>query len=149
MPPFWVLLLLTGFAGGVFGIGSFTFIFARGYSYLSDDPRACANCHVMQQVYDGWSRGSHHSVAVCNDCHTPHDPLGHYAIKALNGWKHSQAFTTGGFPEPIQIGDLDRGIAQQNCLRCHGDMTDMISHRQSTEPTDCLKCHSDVGHGGE
>lgn len=147
MPPFWLLLLFTGMAGGVFGLGSFTFLFARGYSYLSDDPRACANCHVMQEVFDGWNHGSHKAVATCNDCHTPHDPLGHYAIKALDGWKHSEAFTTGDYPETIRITDFDRGIAQENCLRCHGEMTALISHRQAQEPTDCLRCHADVGHG--
>ena len=134
-------------AGGMFGLSSFTFIYAKGYSYLSDDPRACVNCHVMQEVYDAWNHGSHKAVATCNDCHTPHDPLRHYMIKALDGWKHSEAFTTGDIPEPIRITELDRGIAQQNCLRCHGEMTAMISHPQSAEPNDCLRCHSDVGHG--
>lgn len=147
VPPFWVLILLTGMAGGVFGLGSFTFIFARGYSYLSDDPRACANCHVMQEVFDGWNHGSHKAVAVCNDCHTPHDLLGHYLVKGLNGWRHSEAFTTGDFAEPIRITDSDRAVAWQNCLRCHGELTAMISHSQSPDPTDCLRCHADVGHG--
>jgi nitrate/TMAO reductase-like tetraheme cytochrome c subunit len=55
-------------AGLLLGIGSFTFIYARGASYLTNDPKACADCHVMQEQFDGWQRSSHRSVAVCNDC---------------------------------------------------------------------------------
>ena len=54
------------------GIGGYTFIYAKGGSYLVDDPAACANCHVMQEQYDGWLQSSHRAVAGCNDCHTPH-----------------------------------------------------------------------------
>ena len=34
------------------GIGAFTFVYAKGFSYLSSDPRACVNCHVMNEQYD-------------------------------------------------------------------------------------------------
>ena len=61
--------------GVFFGSGMFTFITARGYSYMSDDPAVCVNCHVMRDQYDGWRHGSHHAVASCNDCHIPHDNL--------------------------------------------------------------------------
>ena len=50
----------------------YTFAYARGWAYMTDDPRACANCHVMNEQYDGWIKSSHRSVAVCNDCHVPH-----------------------------------------------------------------------------
>src|SRR5512141_451430 len=90
--PVWIWLALAGMAGGVAGLGGFTFSYANGLSYLSNDPRACVNCHVMRDVYDGWSHGSHKAVAVCNDCHTPHDIIGKYAVKALNGFRHSAAF---------------------------------------------------------
>ena len=55
--------------GLLLGIGGFTFIYARGASYLTNDPGACANCHVMQDHFDAWQRSSHRAVAVCNDCH--------------------------------------------------------------------------------
>ena len=57
--------------GAALGLGSYTFVYARGWSYMTDDPRACANCHVMNEQYDGWIKSSHRSVAVCNDCHVP------------------------------------------------------------------------------
>ena len=34
--------------------GAFTFVYAKGLSYLTPDPRACLNCHVMYSQYDGW-----------------------------------------------------------------------------------------------
>ena len=36
------------------GIGAFTFVYAKGFSYLSTDPRACVNCHVMREHPDGF-----------------------------------------------------------------------------------------------
>ncbi len=36
-------------------MGVFTFTYAEGFSCLSDDPRACANCHVMREVFSGAS----------------------------------------------------------------------------------------------
>jgi cytochrome c nitrite reductase small subunit len=146
--PFWALLLLFGLAGGIIGLGGFTFAFAQGQSYLTDNPKACANCHVMWEFYDGWNRGSHKHVATCNDCHTPHDSIiSKYAVKALNGFRHSYAFTTGNIPEPIRIVPFDRAITEHACLTCHGDMTIAISHQNDPDPTDCLRCHAGVGHG--
>ena len=74
------------------GLGIYTFLYANGLSYVSNDPVVCANCHVMQPYYSGWVKNSHHTVAVCNDCHTPHDFIGKYITKASNGFHHSMAF---------------------------------------------------------
>jgi cytochrome c nitrite reductase small subunit len=134
-------------AGGIAGLGGFTFTYARGDSYLTDDPAACANCHIMREYYDGWSRGSHRNVAVCNDCHTPHTFPDKYFIKALNGFNHSRAFTLGNFHEPIRITPLNRDVTQHACLDCHGEFVSTIAHEESSSPTDCLTCHQGVGHG--
>ena len=67
--------------GAALGLGSYTFAYARGWAYMTDDPRACANCHVMNEQYDGWIKSSHRSVAVCNDCHVPHSLVAKYATK--------------------------------------------------------------------
>src|SRR5688572_18049051 len=89
-----VVLATTVTLGVASGLGGFTFIYAQGASYLTDDPAACANCHVMREQYDAWSRSSHRAVAVCNDCHTPTGFIRKYAAKASNGYHHSLAFTT-------------------------------------------------------
>lgn len=144
--PFPIMLILAGMLGCIVGLGSFTFVYARGYSYLTDDPNACANCHVMRDVFTAWTRGSHRNVATCNDCHTAHDNLvSKYISKAINGVNHSIAFTTGNFHEPIRAGRFNRDIARENCMHCHAAVTSQMSH-VGGEATDCLACHSRVGH---
>jgi cytochrome c nitrite reductase small subunit len=146
--PIWVWIALAGLVGAIVGLGVFTFAYAQGPSYLTNDPEACANCHIMREYYDGWNRSSHKAVAVCNDCHTPHDNIvAKYAVKGLNGFRHSFAFTTGWFEEPLRITPLNRSVTQHACLSCHEDLVSSISHPASREPTDCLTCHAGVGHG--
>ena len=53
--------------GMVTAVGGYTFIYAKGYSYLTNDPAACANCHVMEDHYRAWMKSSHRAVAACND----------------------------------------------------------------------------------
>jgi cytochrome c nitrite reductase small subunit len=140
-------LILAVAVGGIVGVGGYTFIYAEGGSYVTNNPAACANCHVMQSHYDAWIKSSHRNVATCNDCHTPHDPLRKYATKALNGFNHSLAFTTGQFHEPIQISDRNRAIAENACRHCHADMVQMIDrHGEGESALDCIRCHADVGH---
>ena len=43
-----VIIAVAVLLGVVVGLGTYTFVYAKGYSYLSNDPAACANCHVMQ-----------------------------------------------------------------------------------------------------
>ena len=140
--------VVVGVAAGIFfGVGGYTFIYARGASYLTNDPAACANCHVMNEQYDGWRKGSHRAVAVCNDCHAPHDTAGKYFTKALNGWNHSFAFTTGRFPEPIRITPRNRAITETSCMHCHAALTHAMAPSIDREPPrDCLRCHGRAGH---
>ncbi len=52
--------------GAAAGLGSYTFVSAKGASYFANDPNACANCHIMQDHVNGWYNSSHHSVATRN-----------------------------------------------------------------------------------
>lgn len=135
------------YLGAVAGLGLYTFVYAKGYSYLTNDPRACVNCHVMNEQYDGWVKAPHRNVATCNDCHTPHHLAGKYATKARNGFWHSYYFTTQTFKEPIEITPVARRIAMDNCRRCHADIVDAVdgAHRKEKR-LDCLRCHEGVGH---
>jgi cytochrome c nitrite reductase small subunit len=130
--------------GVLAGVGGYTFVYAKGSSYLGSDPRACANCHVMNEQYAGWTRSSHHAVAGCNDCHAPHDFVGKWSTKAINGFNHSFAFTSGRFPEPIRIGGRNREITQGACRSCHAEIVAAIDHGPAR--IDCLSCHASVGH---
>ncbi|MBI4178872.1 cytochrome c nitrite reductase small subunit [bacterium] len=143
-----VLMIFLGvLAGATAGIGGYTFVYAKGYSYLTDNPAACANCHVMRDHLDGWIKSSHRSAAVCNDCHTPAGFAGKYAVKASNGFWHSFAFTTGRFHEPIRIKERNRRVLEESCRRCHADIVEALDgpHR-GTEHILCVKCHAGVGH---
>jgi len=139
-----VIALLFGIAGG---LGAFTFGYGDGTAYMSNDPNACINCHVMQDHFDSWVNSSHEKVAVCNDCHLPPDPIGKWVTKADNGFFHSLAFTTGDFHEPIQIKPRNRRVTQRACLHCHSDFVD---HMRPAQPggdmLNCIHCHQSVGH---
>jgi len=135
--------------GLIIGLGSYTFIYAKGYSYLTNNPAACTNCHVMQSQYDAWMKSSHHSAATCNDCHTPHNIFGKYAVKANNGFWHSFYFTTGWYPDTIEITRFDHKVAENACRRCHENITAAIDgnvvHGQA-RGLQCTRCHDSVGH---
>ena len=133
---------------GVFsGLGAFTFGYGEGAAYLSNDPAACTNCHVMQGHFDSWLQSSHHGVASCNDCHLSHHTLGKWITKADNGFFHSLAFTTGDFPDPIRIKPRNRRVTQAACLHCHAHLVDAIHpETAAADATLCVRCHADVGH---
>ena len=138
----WVLAIIVGMS---IGIALYTFVYAKGGSYLTDNPRACLNCHVMRQEYDGWIKASHRQAAVCNDCHTPDGLIPKYASKAYNGFLHSVAFTSGHFPDVIQLKPYTRAITGRACLKCHAEIVHAI-HVQRGQEVSCLRCHQNVGH---
>lgn len=131
--------------GGAIGVGLFTFVYARGASYLTNDPKACANCHVMQSYYDAWMKSSHHAVATCNDCHTPAGFIPKYLTKAENGFWHSYAFTTGWFPDPIRITPRNRRVAEGACKKCHEQIVEDLAGPGGGGGS-CIRCHGAVGH---
>jgi len=63
-----LVVVLGALIGAAAGIGGYTFVYARGYSYFTNDPAACANCHAMDAYYASWMKSRHHAAAVCNDC---------------------------------------------------------------------------------
>ena len=145
------LLLLAVLVGVPVGVGAFTFVYAKGFSYLSTDPRACVNCHVMNEQYDAWLKSGHRHAATCVECHLPHQGLAKWMAKAEHGFRHSAAFTLQNFKEPIEITAPDRRIVLENCVRCHAAFVhDVLAsappHRREI---DCLHCHAGAGHGGD
>ena len=143
------IIAASALVGLLAGIGTYTFVYARGYSYLTNDPRACANCHVMQDHFDAWARGSHRSVAGCNDCHTPPGLVPKYLTKARNGFWHSFYFTTGQYPDPLRITPRNHDVTEQACRKCHSELTLAIdpSHAGAGKRgLECSSCHNEVGH---
>ena len=129
------------------GLGAFTFDYAEGLSYLSEDPAVCANCHIMLPQYDSWHKSSHHNVATCADCHLPAEFPDKYIAKSQNGWSHSKAFTLQDFSEPIFIKQKNADILQRNCLRCHEKIVDNQFMPITEDAPRCVRCHVSVGHG--
>jgi len=146
-----ILALIPILVGIPVGLGAFTFHYAEGLSYFSNNPQTCVNCHIMNNEYDSWAKSGHHHVATCNDCHLPHQLVGKMIAKTRNGWNHSRAFTMQDFHEPIMIGPRNAAILQENCLRCHADLAHDISEMQAssgraTDAVSCVHCHKGVGH---
>lgn len=135
--------------GVLAGIGTFTFGYGNGASYLSNNPQTCVNCHVMQGHLDSWQQSSHHHVAVCNDCHLPHDFVGKWVTKADNGFFHSLAFTLGDYPDSIRIKPRNQRVTQSTCVSCHQDFVHaLLPTTKGQDMQSCVHCHSDVGHAG-
>jgi cytochrome c nitrite reductase small subunit len=96
-----------------------------------------------------WLKSSHRAVANCNACHTPANLIGKYATKASNGFWHSFFFTTGGYPDNIQIKPHSREITEQACRNCHGEIVGAIEPAHPAMAGGqlaCLRCHDSVGH---
>ncbi len=138
------VVALAATAGVAVGVGGYAFAYARGTSYLGNDPATCANCHVMSGHLEGWQASSHHQVATCNDCHTPAQPVSRYVVKAENGWHHSMAFTAGGFPDVIRARPESRAVIEGQCRHCHAAI--VASMTMGSDDVSCLRCHDTVGH---
>jgi cytochrome c nitrite reductase small subunit len=101
----------------------------------------------MESQYSGWTKSSHRAVATCNDCHAPHDPAGKLATKLENGFRHSLAFTTGRFHEPIAITPRDREVTEAACRHCHQELVEAMDRSgEDGAMISCTRCHRSVGH---
>ncbi|MCF8260797.1 MAG: cytochrome c nitrite reductase small subunit [Melioribacteraceae bacterium] len=153
-PPNWrfpVTLLM----GLMTGIIIYTLYISNAVSYLSDDPEACVNCHIMAPQFATWERGSHGRVTTCNDCHVPHDNvIRKYYFKASDGLRHATMFTLRMEPQVIQIKEAGRNVVQENCIRCHSNYLHPVSLRSTNakgiyedKTQVCWDCHRATPHG--
>lgn len=141
--------------GALIGLILYAAIESKAVSYLSDDPKTCANCHVMTPQYATWQNSSHREWASCNDCHVPHDNVfKKYAFKAKDGLYHASVFTSRGEPEVIKMKEAGTKVVQNNCIRCHKDqVTDaklsvtVKDHVKGRTERKCWECHKEVPHG--
>lgn len=144
----WTQILPWVSAGVVVGLGVYTFQYAEGISYLSNDPKACINCHVMRENYLSWRKGPHREAAACNDCHVPHGFPAKWIAKAQNGWNHSVEFTFQSYKKPIRIKPHNQRLVRDNCVRCHGaQLAGMPDHPvRPADDVSCTDCHTGIGH---
>ena len=122
----------------VVAIGFFAYMVhaSKALSYLSSDPKACINCHVMNTQYATWQHSSHAQRAGCIDCHLPHDNIvNKYIAKARDGYNHSVAFTFNTYKNAIKISDDGAKRVQENCISCHASLTSqMVKNADGKDP---------------
>lgn len=142
-------LLAFGSGGAFTGMALYVGQVSGAVSYLSDDPKACINCHIMIPEYASWQRSSHARAATCNDCHVPHDnAIRKYAFKASDGMRHSLLFTFRRERQVIQAIPASREVIQENCVRCHERVTGRVSLGPHVDTSrSCTDCHREVPHG--
>jgi len=145
LSPRWRVAVFT-LLGVAAGLGVVVVRISNAASYLSDSPRTCINCHVMNNAYATWFHGSHGRVAVCNDCHVPHDNvLAKATFKATDGLKHSYVFTLRKEPQVLRLSRSAVPVVQTNCIRCHHDQLAMV-RLAGSEERKCWDCHENI-HG--
>jgi cytochrome c nitrite reductase small subunit len=147
IPVIVLLGILTGF---VF----FLFHLSRIPSYLTNDPSACVNCHIMAPYYATWNHGSHREVATCNDCHVPHNNfINAYYFKAKDGLRHATIFSLRREPQVIFIREPGRRVVNDNCIKCHQKTISLICDElcgydiKDNKERTCWECHSEIPHG--
>lgn len=137
------------------GLGLFMAKEAEMVSYMSDDPQACVNCHVMTPVYNSWMHSSHREWASCNDCHVPHNNIfNKYYFKAKDGLFHASVFTLRAEPEVMFMRKESEKVVQNNCIRCHVQQVTQVKyndwiedHKERRTDRQCWSCHKEVPHG--
>lgn len=146
--------LVPALVGITLGLMFFVFYISKAYSYLSENPKSCVNCHIMAPEYATWSRSSHGRVTNCNDCHVPHDNIVRkYYFKAMDGMRHASMFALRMEPQVIRIKEGGEMVVQENCIRCHGNLNSVVSTGKVTAEMAhenngklCWECHRDVPH---
>lgn len=125
------------------------------FSYLSDRPETCMNCHVMGTEYVTWAKSAHRETATCNDCHVPQDNIFKtYYFKAMDGLRHATIFTMRAEPQAIIIKEEGKEAVQQNCIRCHSNVLQGVGmvnmgwkNNASLNDRNCWSCHASTPHG--
>jgi cytochrome c nitrite reductase small subunit len=131
---------------------------SKAGSYLSKDPKACINCHVMNTQYATWQHSSHARDVTCIECHLPTDGFfNKYIAKARDGFNHTVAFTFDTYDHVMKISDDGASRVQKNCISCHKSLVSTLSgnankyHQFDEENIEngrkCWSCHKEVPHG--
>ncbi|MDR1049721.1 MAG: cytochrome c nitrite reductase small subunit [Deltaproteobacteria bacterium] len=149
----WIWLIFA-VVGVVVGLGAYTLYASRAWVYLTDDPRACATCHVMGTYYSSYAKSSHNVRANCNDCHVPQDKfLRTWAFKAKDGLYHASVFTFGEDRQVIRAREGTKEVVQENCVRCHvplvtefAKMSPEYDRVLAGDKKACWDCHRDMPH---
>ena len=65
----------------------------------------------MRSEFATWQHSSHREVAVCNDCHVPHNNVfNKYYFKAKDGLRHAAMFTLRMEPQVIKMHEAGQEV---------------------------------------
>ncbi len=141
-------------------VGMFAYVVhaSKMFSYMSEDPKVCINCHTMNTEYATWQHSSHREWTTCVECHLPQEPfIDKIIAKSRDGFKHSYAMTFRTYTgENIRISESAKHRIQANCISCHDEIVSQIMANsklyQSAGDSDqidrkCWSCHRSVPHG--
>ena len=149
------VIVLSICAGAILGLAGYIAYASNVTSYLTNDPSACTNCHVMSSYYATWSHSSHATRATCNDCHVPHPSvIAKYYFKAKDGLYHAAVFTAHAEPQVLRPRTASATVIMNNCIRCHTQLntefvkTGMVSYVDTLNGNGkaCWTCHTQVPH---
>ncbi len=102
----------------------------------------CASCHIHEKQHTAFLHSGAHRRKLCVDCHLPNqDVATHFFWKGIDGMKDVYFFYSGTLSDPIRITDHGSRVLQENCIRCHEEMTSRISLQRR-----CWDCHRSVNH---
>ncbi len=154
-PPKPWFFFVNGLIAVFIGVFAYLFYVSKAWSYLSDDPTTCINCHVMAPQFATWQHSAHRLTTTCNDCHVPQDNIFNtYFFKAKDGLRHATIFTMRGEPQVIFIKEDGIKVVQENCKRCHsqlnenvGTLTVSLENSRHGAGKLCWECHREVPHG--
>ncbi len=141
--------------GVLVGGGGLFLYLLRAHTYLTDDPAACVNCHIMGPYYATWFHSSHGRDATCNDCHVPQENfVKKWAFKGKDGTRHIAVFVTRGEKQVLRANDQSAQVIMNNCIRCHTQLnTEFVSAGRVDfmmskvgEGKACWDCHRNSGH---
>jgi len=144
----------------VVAVGMFAYVVKASnmFSYLSEDPKVCINCHTMNSQYATWQHSSHREKATCVDCHLPKESLPDKIFaKSRDGYNHSVAMTFRTYETSnIRASESAKKRIQANCIRCHREIVSQITFNSKLYRNkaggmqvdrECWECHRDVPHG--
>jgi len=141
-------------------VGMFAYLVhaSKLFSYLTEDPKVCINCHTMNTQYATWQHSSHRERATCVECHLPQESLFNKLLaKSRDGFKHSYAMTFRTYEgQEISASESAQERIQANCIACHREIVSQImANAKLYEVKDdsgqidrkCWSCHRFVPHG--
>src|SRR5690606_23786642 len=103
-------------------------------------------CHIMTQVHESFTDSTHAQLS-CGDCHLPHDNIAvKLTEKAKAGLGHVYYNTLGSdkIPSVLHATDNSKEIINNNCIDCHQNTLQNVSHDVKDS---CSDCHKTVPHG--